>query len=257
MKVAIIYNIKNTIFNLFIFKRFIIKYNHNGVTIIIPYKENVDFSNLSVRCFVSTNHMKNRIVAHPHWHNAVEVLYMKKGNATQQLGDNILPISEGDWVIIWSNQVHSTYSFECGNCEIVVLQINLDSYLSLLIEPQLRKQLGEIIFFDKINNSTYEVKNIINILKNIIGNIGSKNDGYSIDVAINIYNLCGEVYRYSEFLPIQRVKNINDNDKKIALKIFDYIDNNFTKNITLAQAAKYVGLSITHFSRVFKNVTGL
>lgn len=61
---------------------------------------------------------------HPHWHNEIEILYYIDGYAKQQVNDYSFIAKPGDIVIISSDQIHSTYSFQGEECNILVIMFD-------------------------------------------------------------------------------------------------------------------------------------
>ena len=214
----------------------------------MAFKEIINFPKLPIRFFTVDS---EKISNHPHWHGALEILYIKKGTALQQIDENTINIRENDFVIIGSNQFHSTYSKDNSKCVIVVLQIQLDSFLPSFAPEALLNSLSEIHFFDKIESDLIirEIKKIIKIIEN-------NNDFFAFELMAGINNFFKLLLEEQHNLPITNLKSLNNNYRIIANKIFDFIDENYEYEITLNQAASHVNLSVSHFLRVFRIISG-
>lgn len=217
---------------------------------MIPFKEDINFLLTPIKYFRVSDEMS--ISTHPHWHNAIEILYVVQGNAVQQLGEHIMTISEGDYVIIWCNQFHSTYSE--GKCVIDVVQINIQSFINDFWDRSLLSSLDLINFTDKINKKAYSISCTIDLLIK-----SSKNNEPTelLNTLSYFYKMCYEIINGVESLPIEMSKKHNDNEQKTAAIIFDYITINYSNKITISDAAKASGLSTVHFLRVFKKISGM
>jgi len=89
------------------------------------YKEHLKFTNLPFPVIISHNIVTSDIMmVHPHWHDYVEILLVVRGNATQLVDTNHFDITEGDIVIIPSNQVHNTRCIDYQGADIMVLQFH-------------------------------------------------------------------------------------------------------------------------------------
>lgn len=223
---------------------------------MLPYKEKVELSEFPVKYFVSRSSENKLIEAHPHWHSAIEILYVVSGKANQQLGENIVKIEKGDIVIIWSNQFHSTCSVIKDYCEIAVLQFNADMF----IQPFLNSELSDVqnlYFYDKIK-TTSEIGNyLFDVLNQIITELKQKKEGCWFKICGAIYLLIGEILRNKSLLPICQEKSYSEYDRVTALRIFKYIEENYKYDISLRRIADDTGFSVTHFSRIFKKVSGM
>jgi len=58
-------------------------------------------------------------------------------------------------------------------------------------------------------------------------------------------------------LPICQEKSYSEYDRVTALRIFKYIEENYKYDISLRRIADDTGFSVTHFSRIFKKVSGM
>lgn len=224
---------------------------------MLPYKENIDLSEFPVKFFTASSDQYKTIAAHPHWHNAIELLYVTSGTASQQIGERIIKIEKGDIVLIWSNQFHSTYSINDGHCEISVLQINTNVFITPASDSKTSDKVREISFYDKIKSTSELGSKLLNMINQIIPELACKKEGYDFMICGIIHCFIGEIIRNQSLLPVHHVKKYSENDKITALRVFKYIEDNYNEEIPLHKIASEVNLSKTHFLRVFKNVSGM
>jgi AraC-like DNA-binding protein len=224
---------------------------------MLPVKETVDLSEYPIKYFVRTGGRNNAISAHPHWHNAVEILYVADGAARQQLGDRIVTIEQGDLAVIWRNQFHSTYSVTDGRCEIAVLQLNTDSFIHPVFNAETLDKTGNLFFFDKVKTTEGIGAVLLRYVNQMIEEHARKTEGSDFFLRAAVHLFIGEILRNAGSLPVYAEKKYSENDKAVALRVFRLIEENYNEELTLNQAAGAVGLSATHFLRVFKNVSGM
>lgn len=223
---------------------------------MLPFKENLELTDFPIKFFVSRSTKNASIVALPHWHNAIEILYVAEGTANQQLGDHIFRIEKGDIVVIWGNQYHSTYSIADEYCEIVVLQISYVIFINPILSSE-TNTLKNLHFYNKIKSASKIGTILLDYINMITRELEHKKEGYRFLLYSATYSLIGTIIRNRTSLPISDNKKCSEKDRLLGIRIFNYIENNFNDDITLNKIASEVGLSITHFSRVFKNVSGM
>lgn len=215
---------------------------------MIPIKENIELPILPIKVFNSTASLFTPINSHPHWHNAIEVLYVKEGMAKQQINDYIFQIAAGDIIIIWGNQIHSTYSVINSLCKIEILQFNLDDCYT-------NHFTKNICFTGAISPGHMMYDRIFEVYKGVTDEIKDKKYGYEFEAKHYLYRFVSLIIRNKEYLPLCNDTSISNKD--IIVKAFDYIDNNYKSNLTVSSAANNCNLSVPHFLRIFKNAIGI
>lgn len=236
-------------------------YYHLGFTIMNAYRENITMEdyNLKVRCFTSSSNQNNSnsITVHPHWHDEVEILYVLKGSASQQVNDNIFNINRGDMVIIRSQDIHSTYTLITEMTEILVVQFVtsiLDSGetgISSVIDTFSRNTEIPCPVKTEIQPGS-ELADIVIRLQNEYCN---KRTARELVILSDCALLIALVTRYYTVETIDKSCPINV--KKSLEKIFNLIDENFSRHISLKEAAFTASFSIPHFCRLFKQAMGM
>ena len=131
-------------------------------------------------------------------------------------------------------------------CEYFGLTISIEKLLSALPEAQ---QAAGIRFSPK-----YEIDDLqlVGLLRTLYGEVqsGGPNGQLFLEaitsaLALHLNRAHGE----TTLVTSKRVGNLDQRTLRLAL---EYIDANLTKNISVEQIAKAVGLSKYHFSRLFK-----
>jgi len=224
-----------------------------------PYFENIFLQNheFKFRSLENTS-LLTEVRAHPHSHNEVEILLFKIGNATQQVSDKYFTVSPGDIVIIGKNQLHSTYSFEDSTCEVLVLQFDIESFLTLppkSYESEIRSLYNNDMLFknpiDSSNSHYYEIKSII--LK-IAEEYLHRNQSYQTAIKALILSLSSTLARANISEPNSNY--FPSNSLNVLSNTFALIDNKYQSPISLKEAAAASNLSIPQFCRIFKKTTG-
>ena len=210
-------------------------------------KEVLKIKNSPVKYFISSTADGREVVAHPHWHDAVEILYVINGKAKQQIDKNIFDIEKGDIVIIWHDQIHSSYSIPGHDFEVAVLQFIIDD----------RYYLDKSIHFrSKVNQANNLYSSIYDMFFTVSNELANKEEGFFHIIKAEIHKFYAKILRNTKNLPVRIEKP--HYKKEMITKIFEYIDNNYSNvEISLVSAAEHVHLSVAQFMRVFKSATGM
>lgn len=195
-----------------------------------------------------------------HYHAEVELIYFKRGNGTQFIGDSIKRFRSGDLVLIGAHLPHywrfdDEYFEENSNkradvrvihfCENFWGEHFLDLPENKIIKTTLEKARRGIQIGDKIKTRVGE------ILNDIIHTEGPKKIILLMEALMTIGNSCQQNLLSSigfrhEFEPAE-------NDRINA--IYDYSITNFKRKIRLDEVAEVAKVSPNSFCRYFKSRT--
>jgi AraC-like DNA-binding protein len=223
-----------------------------------PYKEIImlPYSKFPARAFI-TSTMDYFIDVHPHWHPEIEILYYISGHALQQANTNLFTAVAGDIIILGQDQLHSTYTIGRDDCKILVIQFDA---LNLGFPD---KTTIENTAFGKdancqnpIKSATAEGQILLQNILEIYSEIERKESAYEDVVKAVIYKLSGLLKRFDLYY-VQKSEENMYNTRVMLKKTFDLIDQSFSREISLSQAAVTSSLSVSHFCRLFKKSTGM
>jgi xylan 1,4-beta-xylosidase len=177
-----------------------------------------------------------------HWHNRIEIFLVLSGNMKIIVESETYHLSEDDIILVNSNQVHEIQ----GNDNVsVVLQINYAYF---------KKWLDETSFF-QCNSTVYhnkmrfvELKRLIAQLIYVNYNETERNDLLAISLAYQLILELIKNFKSYDNNPM------NQNSKHLTRlrTIIQYLNSNYTENITLEQVAEREFLSPSYLSHFFK-----
>lgn len=191
-----------------------------------------------------------------HWHKHLEFLYVMKGKAKFECNSNILLASAGDLVVVNSNDLHNG--------------INLSDdlyYYAIIIDPNLLHSHSvdavETKYITPLTQNQILIRNMIKqdpkirtCILAIVDEMRRREFGYELSVKSYLYQLLAHLIRHY----VERVLSENDHSTRIKnlerfTPVFQYIEQNHQKEITVDHLAQIAGLSRYHFSRLFKELT--
>jgi AraC-like DNA-binding protein len=197
-----------------------------------------------------------------HFHNEIEILYLKNAYGTRYIGDSIGLFNQGDVVIIGSDtphvwESHSDFSNPENNltsCAIVIL----------FREDTIIKSFSDLPEFNKIKKIINESKLGIQFLNKtrikLIKHIESLSTKHGMNRLIGLLNILDIMSTSNEIkylsTPNYKSLTINSEDKERMETIYRYVIQNYSNNIHLEEVASQVYLTPHSFCRYFKSRTG-
>ncbi len=187
-----------------------------------------------------------------HWHEELEIVYIKNGELRLQIPAVTFDLKKGDCIVINSSILHYGYTAAC--CELC----------SLVFSPMLIAGTSDSVFTKKYlspliscpsfhaflltdGNNRKEIGDFINAFEALACDA----DGMEFTVRESLSHICFFLYQQFE-------KNMGILEKHLDLdnlrmrKMLDYIHENFAENITLAQIAKEADIGERECLRCFK-----
>lgn len=198
-------------------------------------------------------------VAH-HWHDEIEIIYMVEGSVRVGVNNKMYDVMEGDILLISSGDIHC-FMPESSHSNRVVIQFNLsifDNFTSIVKE---RKEIRPLFdrskrlsrYWDKDVKADMEKQ-----IKSLIREYDDKKEGYKLALKARLYDLVVLLIRK---VPMETRTYEEESKQRDTLSrlenVFQYVENNYYSGISLEQAACEAGFSTYHFTRFFKQNTGI
>lgn len=215
------------------------------------YFETIEYQDgLPIKMFV---HSVSEIALH--WHNDIEIIFVIKGSVNVNIQQSSFLLKENDIMLINCNEVHSTIKTDEDNI-LLALQIN----------PKFCKayypELSHLVFdcksflFDPNGQERFDL--IRHYMASVMWELNKKAEGYKLNINSRLNDLIVHLIRNFNYFSIndQEVKN-NEKDLDRLKRIIDYVDENYTKKISLKEIAKLEYLNFYYLSHFFKDKVGL
>jgi AraC-type DNA-binding domain-containing proteins len=197
----------------------------------------------------------------PNRHEHYEMVYMKKGDAVFEIAGQPVVLGPNDIVIIKPRQLHKFIVKSDTGCDFIVLSFKFENringeYSEVPLEDFLNfvtsKETGPFITL-KVSQKN----EIVTILNRIIKELESSEPGSEF---LN-HLLVMEVFvLISRALKMEWENSIKGKSPKLRELIgisINFIHNNFERDISLGNIARFVFLSPSYFTRAFKDETGM
>lgn len=220
--------------------------NLNGTHETVNYRENTNlriYNNVQVEDYPT------------HWHSPIEIVMPIRNPYSLEYSDVPVTLREGDIIILCPGVLHHLYPAE-GQRYIIQAEINpvlnlreIDSILTI-IQPAL-------LITPELFPDSYEK------IRAIITQIMEEYQEGRPFFEVSIYSMLAQLFLLigrSHSDTAQRFMADDVRQRKYVEKfmaVCSYIDEHCTENLTLDDAAQYSGFSKYHFTRLFRQFTGL
>lgn len=212
-------------------------------------------------CFYNST-MKNDLPIESHWHYFVELLFVTHGCGEIIINGKSIVTEKGDFIVILPQDVHSIHSIPGKEFEYAVIKFDPlilfdsehDAFLFKNITPITTpvKPPNKIYKKDSYNQRTEgQIISIMNTFRD-------KPYGFEFKIKSELLHI---FYDFVNQLKRDNIdilgKTLNNDQFSTILPAFKYIQENFTRNISVRETAQFCNLSYSYFSRQFKKVSGI
>lgn len=184
-----------------------------------------------------------------HWHQSLELVVNIKGQLTIVVEDEKYHLSDGDMLLINSNEIHELHA---DDAIIIALQMKLELLKDINIDTK-------NMYFD-CNSVTADNPDTFKQIKRVIAEILKYNMNHNelIDYknASLIYEL---IYELCANFKVEKKETKKYSEEKLdrLSRVLDYIHSKYDENISLQSLAEKEFLSIPYLSKFFKRGMGI
>lgn len=219
---------------------------------------NTDFSYNTYPCTIPQDFTEVPL----HWHNEMELIYIKKGNGIVSIDLNYHSVSHGDLVIVYPGRIHSITNSDNSRLEYENIIFNINMLLPKECDRNTFEYFGHINNSD--NNMTYIIRPADLHYREIISFIDEADKvcetfpaGFELKIRSCLYSFFFALHTYYSYTGGSEVSGSLFIDKMNKLKlIIRYIENNYTHAVSIHDIADECHFSESHFMKFFKQCTG-
>ncbi len=176
-----------------------------------------------------------------HHHYMFEVYYMRDGECSYLIDNNIFDVTSGDVVLIQSGVIHKT---NYGKKPHTRLLINCtEGY----IPSEVKSILGEVLYLYRNENTRKEVDEIFSRIEKEVKVKDDFTDGILMSLTQSLFYLIARNH--------DKVVSASSGTTFIE-ECLRYVQENYSQSVTLTNVAKIHSVSPEHLSRMFKKETG-
>ena len=192
-----------------------------------------------------------------HWHHELELLYILEGSASLHAGNQITPISVGDFVWVPSNYVHMVLG-ETGEAFRFIAVVFHPDFLRSFGNDAIQEKYLSPLFkwqfdcsFVLKNASVYQ-----KLILDIVAGYREKSEGYELLIKTRLLEICTKLYQYAKDYQLQK-QDSKDYRSTLAKDMILYLQTLYDEPFSLAQMAEHFHISKGHLCRFFKEMTNM
>lgn len=204
----------------------------------------------------------NQIILPLHWHEEIEIIYVRSGDAVFTINHTEYAVQAGDCVIVNSGELHGGYSHNPDGCTYIAIVFKL-SWLSSLhpdicqdehLNPLL---CGELLFPTFLSKKHKQDLISIDYIEQMISDYMEGKEGISLRVKGRLFLLIAALQPL--LIPKQSDESTASNKKKWKnmMRVLAHIDQNYKAPLSLDELASIGAMSPSHMCRLFKELTGM
>lgn len=194
-------------------------------------------------------------------HETFEMVYIKSGEGIFEIGDQSTLVGPNDIVIIKPHQHHKLTVNSEGGCDFIVLYFKFMNQANHTLSET---SLEDFINFVSSKESGAFIKlkvsqknDIIVLLNRILREKASDLLGSDLLNYLMLMELFVLISRALKAEWENSIKNKSPKIKELMHAAIQFVLNNFEREISITDIAKYVFLSPSYFTRAFKEDTGV
>lgn len=188
-----------------------------------------------------------------HWHNDMEIIYIKKGNG--RISVDLVPyeVSQGDIMVVLPGQLHAIYQcFDaCMEYENIIFQLSMlmapqgDYCTEEFFQPLMQGRMFFQSYYPTDCRQSPALSRCLNALDEICK---SFSPGFQLAVKAQLFSFFYELVSSAKASPPHRTHKSLGRLKDI----LKHVETNYQDKISIADAARICGFSQSHFMKFFK-----
>lgn len=192
-----------------------------------------------------------------HWHNEMEIIYIKKGRGIVSIDMENLYVEAGDIVTVIPGQLHSICQLENYNMEYENIIFSTDMLISKIsdtVEAEIFIPLlaGNVTIRRLVTHDDDIYPPLAGCLNRADNICRTFPKGYKLMIKSCLYEFFYILFSASEESSAPKSNKNIDRIKTI----LNYIEVNYRSDITIEKIADVCGFSCSHFMKFFKNSMG-
>lgn len=191
----------------------------------------------------------------PHWHEEIEIIYVLDENLVIGLNNEIFTVKPRNIFLIGRGEVHF-FITPPKKSKRIILQFELSMFEAFTAMMRERKFSSPLIESQGGDEQTH--RDLERQILMIEEEYSRKAEGFQLAIKARLYDLMVILLRR---VPMEQYSSLEQSKHLKRLErleqVFRFVEQNHTREITLEEIAKTANFSIYHFTRFFKEATGM
>jgi AraC-like DNA-binding protein len=191
-----------------------------------------------------------------HFHPEYELNFIKRGKGVKRIvGDSIEEIEDYELVLIGPNLHHGWFTHNCLSNDIheITIQFHRDLFNDEFLTRKIMKPIKDM-FERSIHGILFSNKTAREIYQRISQVSKFDNMDYFLELISILYDLANS--RNQRLLSTYTANRENFENSDNIKAVYEYVQENYGKKVTLSEVANLVSMSNVSFNRFMKKRTG-
>jgi AraC-like DNA-binding protein/quercetin dioxygenase-like cupin family protein len=217
---------------------------------------------LPMSMYKVTHNKGSRSILPAHWHHEFEIIYISRGSGIFKIDNIAYIVEQGNLLIINSQELHSAFCDNEEGCDYYAFVFNMN-YLSgekgdicekKYIAPLLARRRKFTNYISA--NKEWEIE-CIEIVKRIVNAFSKKNAYYELYIKGCLFQMMNVMYVNNSIKEVQNNYDKGSENIESTKKVIEYIEKNYSNEISIDDLAQIANLSKYHFIRTFSLIIGV
>lgn len=195
-----------------------------------------------------------------HWHQEMEICYIKQGTGKYLINGIEYSFSQGDIFLISNDEIHLCFDDENLIMQVTMFDPNfLQNGIATPFDYEYIRPFVESsdCFCNKLNADNFVMSQLSEILLDIETEYITMNKGYTLMIKALLLKFLALIIRHCFQSDNSSNKNsINTKTAEKIRQIVMYIDNHYNENINLKSISEHFEISKPYLCNAFKTLTG-
>lgn len=192
----------------------------------------------------------------PHWHEELEIIYVLEEELVIGLNNEIYTLKPRDILLINSSEVHFFVTPPKKSKRII---LQFEQRLFGPLSAMMRENKFVTPHLSSSNESETQVhQSLERQILSIIEEYSKMRQGFQLVIQARLYDFMVVLLRQvpmEKYSSMERSKHLKRLER--LEHVFEYVADNYAKEITLNEIARTANFSVYHFTRFFKETTGM
>ncbi|WP_239613985.1 AraC family transcriptional regulator [Cohnella mopanensis] len=199
----------------------------------------------------------NETILDNHWHDEAEFLWMLSGQAVFQIGLATFELQAGEGIFIPCGEVHGGYALSETACTFKAIVFHMDwlteardGIATRFLQPL---QRGDAVIPSVYRNDTSWGKLVLRRLAEIHRLHDTTDSAKELRIKAELYSLFADLIGDGQWTRRDPANSVDTQTMDRLKSVVTYIENHCSQPLTVPLLAAVAGMSVGHFSRVFKS----
>jgi len=188
-----------------------------------------------------------------HYHPEYEIVFVRKGSGKLHIGEHLKNYEEGELVFIGPDLPHTGFGYGViGEHEEIVVQLRKDFLGEEFMQKPELQQIRKL--FERAKQGLSFQGKSRKIVASKLQKMLTFSHFERLVELLNIFDILATTNEFSVLNSADKRFDFNHKDEDRINKVYEYVEQNYQKNIDIQAVADLANLTIPSFCRYFKKI---